>query len=59
MEDQGIILRTTLGLKDAAHRRTVESVGTKTVDCLRGDTQKSAAAEDLRRLCDLLFAPSY
>ena len=42
MDDEGIILRTALGLENMAHRRLVEGVRPQTVYRLRGDAQQPA-----------------
>ena len=48
MEDQGVVLGTALGLKDLGYRFFIQTVGTKTVDCLRGNCYKAATADDFR-----------
>ena len=42
MDDEGIILRTALGLENMAHRRLVEGVRPQTVYRLRGDARPAA-----------------
>jgi hypothetical protein len=42
VKDQGVVLRTALGLENMPHRFRVEAVGPQTVDRLRGDAQQAA-----------------
>ena len=52
MDDEGIILRTALGLENMAHRRLVEGVRPQTVYRLRGDAQQPAPPQDSGGLRD-------
>ena len=47
MDDEGVVLRTALGLKDVPHGLAVEGVRTQTVDRLRRDADEPAAAENV------------
>ena len=42
MENQRVILWTTLGLKNMEHRRLIQGVGTEAVDRLGRNAQKTA-----------------
>ena len=46
MQDEGVILRATLGGEDASYRLRVQTIGPQAVDRLRGDAHQSAGAED-------------
>lgn len=67
VEDQGVVLRTALGLKNMPHRFRVEAIGPQAVDRLRGDAQQAAVPEDgggfvyimlRQKLCSHLIAPA-
>ena len=47
VDDEGVVLRTALGLKDVPHGLAVEGVRTQTVDRLRRDADEPAAAENV------------
>ena len=49
MENQGIVLGTTLGLKNFNNRLLVQSVGTQAVDGFRGDCHQTALFDDVCR----------
>ena len=55
MEDQGIILGTTLGLEYMPHRILIQGVGAQAVDRFRGDAQEPPLPEDLCRFLDFIF----
>ena len=57
VQDQGVVLRATLGLEDAAHRVLVQAVGSQTVHRLRGDPQQAAPPQYGRRLRDGVCIP--
>ena len=46
VEDQGIVLRATLGLKNFQNGVFVQSVGTQAIDRLRGDCHKTAVSNN-------------
>ncbi len=46
VEDQGVVLRTALGLENMPYRFRVEAVGPQAVDRFRGDAQQAAVPED-------------
>ena len=46
MEDQGVILGAALGDEDFGHGIGIQTVGTQTVNGLRGDGHQSAGADD-------------
>ena len=50
MENEGVVLRTALGLKDMGHRLRIQTVGPQAVHCLGWDTQKAPPPQNLRRL---------
>ena len=42
MQDQRVVLRAALCLKNMQHRRFIEGIGSETVHGLRGDAQQTA-----------------
>ena len=54
VQDEGIILRTALGLENVQHGGLIEAVRTEAVHRLRRDGQKPPAAQNVRRLRDAL-----
>ena len=48
MQNQGIVLGTTLGLEDFQDCLFVQAVGTQTVDRLRGDGHQTALSDNMR-----------
>ena len=55
MEDQRVVLRTALCLKDPVYRIGVQAVGAKAIDRFRGDGYKATLPQDLRGSGDLIF----
>ena len=46
VQNQRVVLRTSLGCEDAANRLRVQGICTQAVDRLRGDAQKTAVSQD-------------
>ena len=49
VEDQGIVLRPSLGLKNLQNRLFIQSVGSQTIDRLRGDGYQASGSDNIGR----------
>ena len=55
MDDEGVVLRTALGLENLMNRSLVQRVGAQTVNRLRGDGYQSSLPQNIRRRRDLIL----
>ena len=53
MQNKGIVLRSSLGLKDMQHRILIEGIGAQTVDRLRRNAQQTAVFQNGSRFGNL------
>ena len=51
VQNQGVVLRTALGLKDFGNGFFVQTVGTQAVDGLRGNGNQTALHNDIGSNC--------
>ena len=55
MNNQGIVLRSSLCLKNPSNRLSVQCIGAQPVDCFRGNGNQTAFPQDLARLFNFLL----